>query len=322
MSFTQTFIKVQSSLLLRDTEIQVGKPYLDLLTAMNMEAPIVHPDVYEDVQTINKQHVMEGAPAPEESEEPEAKVIDLSLLELEREKAEQLVAELKAMNWKTEVFVSDPESEDGGFWTSRFPQIGDYVKVPRAWLTRRESQEACETREDSSESRENNVPDTSPFAQLGWEEDPILYRITLWDIAEILCPNNPTTKPYTQYCLSLLNTYGKLTGAPAVKAWAERLGLSLEAFTALVAREHAAKRRDPNFASQFQDWTREWAFRNTYVWQNAMYNKIKNDRSLWWIEEVEDLQTNEDDGEIAPIYRIVDDIEYDLRKEQQYARAK
>lgn len=282
-------MKIPEKYAMRDTDIIIGKAYLDLLQTLGLDQYTGDAGECEaDPAEENELSIIAGNCA--------IQAINAEMLDIERTRAEDQLQEIINSGYMVDVYVEDPEAEDGGFMTSRLPQIGDIVSVPRSLARRFQEQEACDIRERTDEMREVNSPDTNPFSPLGWAEDLYELRITLYDVIENLQPKTEGKKPYTLECLEWLGPLENRedTGVYAhysrkAQAMAASHDMTPKDFLVALAKDRKQRFRSYTLA-QWEAFTRE-----IYVVHQEKYNKLVNDESWWWCECWQDL-TTEDQG--------------------------
>lgn len=163
------------------TDILVGERYLKLLACvMTFEnAGIILRDA-RGPEAGDVEFFSEGNPWEDEDNygsSDTTPAITEELLEAERIKALQEAEDLRTVGIWAHVFVedNDPEAEDAGFWTKRYPQIGDLVSVdPKWWATYQAKHRGLEDFEDRSSvnpMQELNRPMPNPFGMLGFYDD-------------------------------------------------------------------------------------------------------------------------------------------------------
>ena len=298
-----------------DDEIIVGEQYLRLMATMGLDPELSESQNYEEESTLD------------EDTTPRQQSIAVlpELVAVERAKAEELIEQLKLSNYLVEEWVDDPESEDGGFLTLRYPRIGDIVRVPRDFKIDWESVEPCEVRDQSEDW--TNCPDTDPWAEIGWSESPRQFKMTLWDVLEHKIPVE-TQQPRTLAGLSWMKSFDTITGreedmdkAPIDPLNQGTLQFSYELRN--LAREHslsplqmliaiakdsrrykytwsmshgpkydlfgnivpASVSRRTVTGGTFKPWQYRWACQQVYLTLEIPYNQIK-ENGLWWIEDV------------------------------------
>lgn len=260
---------------LRDDEIIVGEAYLKLLMMLNQEHQFYGNNPFEDT---------DDSEDSDEEDSLKPKVLCQELIDIEFDKASWLIDELTKSGYLVDTWIEDPDGEDGGFWTSRLPQIGDIVQVPRDFKIDWESQEPCEDRADTDvRISTTNRPDSNPYSPLGWEEDPIWLRITLNDILEASFKLTDS-KPKTLAAIELLQQWGELQFSPSLRRWAKRLDKKPLDLFIEIAKD--SRLLHPRFT---KTWHYAWACDQVYTTYETKYNRVAGDQSMLWIKAVRDL---------------------------------